>query len=101
MSARFARTSIAVAVAALVLGFAGTSSARADHRDRWDGRSFQVQSRHWRNGDFRGSRFRDDCRDRMRDCGDWSRSCRPRRCDTRYDYGFNYGRRDFGRSGCR
>jgi hypothetical protein len=100
MSARTIRRSIGFTIAALVLGFAGTSTAKADHRDNWSRRSFH-QSSSWRNDDFRRSWSRGDRCERWRDCDDSFRSCRPRRCDTRYAFDFSYGRRDFDRYGCR
>lgn len=98
MSARIARRSIALAVAALVLGFAGTSTARADHRDHSRHDSVRIQSRHWQNNVVRRPYFRDDdCRRQVR--VDSFRSCNPpRRYDSRFGISINVNRRDFGRN---
>jgi hypothetical protein len=118
MSARIVRRSIALGIAALVLGFAGTNTARADHRDNYRGRNaFQTQSRQWRNDDVRRSwshndtrYFRnDDCDRRFRDddCGrrerfDSFRSCnRPSWRDSSFGFSFDFGRSGYDRNGCR
>ena len=98
MSARTLRRSIGFTIAALVLGFAGTNTAQADHRDNWGRRSF-YQSSSWRNDDCgRRSWSRCDRWDRRRDCDDSFRWRRPRHCDTRYGFDFSYGRGDCGRN---
>jgi hypothetical protein len=118
MSARIVRRSIALGIAALVLGFAGTNTARADHRDNNRGRNaFQVQSRQWRNDDVRRSWSRnetryfrnDDCERRFRDddCvrrfrSDSFRSCEsPRWNNSSFGFSFNFGGCDNDRRGCR
>lgn len=100
MSVRTVRRSIAFTIAALVLGFAGTNTARADHEDGWGRRSYQAQSRQWRNDDCRRSWFRND------DCDRRNRydSCRRddfRRYDSRGGYSNGFSRRDRNRNRCR
>lgn len=94
MSVRLSRKSVALGVAALVLGFAGTSTASADHRDNWGRGSFQ--SRQWRGDSHRRSWSRDD------DCNRRNRydSCR-RDNYRRHDWRFDFYRRDNGRNRCR
>jgi hypothetical protein len=112
MSVPNVRRSIALALAGLVLGFAGTSAVRADPRESWGREHRQVQNRHvqtrqWRDEDWgRSQYFRsDECAPRYRAESYRSEFVRiPRRaCDSRFSFSFDFGRRDrdCDRSGCR